>query len=151
MKVEGVHELPASRDHIWSMLMDPDVLTRCLPGCERLYPAGVHCYRADIRIQMNPIKGNYTGNLSMLDVNPPVSYRLVLEGRGVPGFVRGIASVSLIDRGRYTDLRYTGESLVGGPIASIGRKMLQGMTNSLIREFFEAFERELRANVSMYL
>jgi carbon monoxide dehydrogenase subunit G len=147
VKVEGTHELPASRDYVWSMLMNPDVLTRCLPGCEKLEQNGENSYRASIKIGLASIKGEYGGSVAMEDVNPPESYRLVLEGKGKPGFVRGSAIIVLTADGAVTGLRYSGDSVVGGPIASIGQRVLQGLANTLIRQFFESFARELRAQV----
>ncbi len=147
MRVEGLHELPAPREQVWSMLMDPQVLTRCLPGCRRLYPRGQHRYSASIRMGLNSLRGDYTGSLRMENVVPQRSYALILEGRAAPGFVRGIANIRLTEKGEDTHLHYTGETTVGGPIAFFARRTLQGMANSLICEFFETFERELRASL----
>ena len=130
------------------MLMDPEVLTRCLPGCEKLELEKDNFYRASIKIGLASVKGHYSGTLSVEEPKPPESYKLVLEGKGSPGFVRATASIILADNGVVTDLQYSGESMVGGPIASIGQRMLQGVANTIIRQFFEAFERELRASVN---
>jgi carbon monoxide dehydrogenase subunit G len=147
VKVEGTHELPATREYVWSMLMNPEVLTRCLPGCEKLEPDGDHSYRASIKIGLASIKGAYSGSVTMQDMNPPESYRLVLEGKGSPGFVRGSADILLRTNGQVTDLWYSGDSIVGGPIASIGQRVLQGLASTLIRQFFKSFERELLSEV----
>ena len=145
MKVEGTHALPAARELVWAMLMDPEVMTRCLPGCEKLELQKDNSYRASLKIGLSSVKGKYEGTLCIEDPNPPESYKLVVEGKGSPGFVRATASINLADHGIVTDLQYSGESVVGGPIASIGQRMLQGVANTLIRHFFESFERELRA------
>jgi carbon monoxide dehydrogenase subunit G len=146
VKVHGTHALPADRDHVWAMLMDPEVLVRCLPGCEKLVPAGENYYTAVIRIKLMPIRGNYTGALSMSDLDPPHSYKLIMEGKGSPGFVRSTASVRLAEKGGFTDLHYTGESVIGGAIGAMGGGTLVRMTNSLISRFFEAFEQEILSN-----
>jgi carbon monoxide dehydrogenase subunit G len=144
MKVEGRHALPGTRESVWSRLMDPEVLTRCLPGCEKLEPDRENTYRASIKLGLASIKGAYSGSLALEDVKPPESYRLILEGKGSPGFVKGSATVVLTEQAQGTELAYSGDSMVGGPIASIGQRVLQGLANTLIRHFFAALEREIR-------
>ena len=144
MKVEGVRELPAPRERVWSMLVDPAILTRCLPGCESLEPIGTHSYKAALKIGIAAIKGSFTGTVSLTDLNQPESFKLVLESSGKQGFVRGVATIKLTDKGQVTDLSYSGEGQVGGMLASVGQRMLQGVATSLLNKFFEAFEREVR-------
>lgn len=143
MKVEGIYNLPAPRDQVWSMLMNPDVLTRCLPGCESLELEGEHHYKAALKIGIAAIKGAYSGSVSMKDLNPPLSYSLQVESTGKQGFVRGIASITLQENGGNTVLAYEGEGQVGGPLASVGQRVLKGAAASLLRKFFEAFEEEV--------
>lgn len=146
MKVEGVREFPAPRERVWAMLMNPEILTRCLPGCEKLEPAGDNRYKASLKIGLAVIKGSYTGSVSMAELDPPKSYKLTLEGKGSPGFVRGTATIKLTDLGDSTDLQYAGEIQLGGLLASVGQRMLQGMATTLLYQFFEAFEREVRSS-----
>ena len=146
MKVEGVQDLPAARERVWIMLMDPAVLARCLPGCEKLEPAGENSYKASLKVGVASIKGGYTGTITLSDLNQPASYKMTLEGKGSPGFVRGVAAVKLEDEGGTTELRYSGEVQVGGLIASIGQRMLQGMATTMLHQFFAAFEKEVRAS-----
>ena len=146
MKVEGVQDLPASRERVWIMLMDPAVLARCLPGCEKLEPLGENKYKASLKVGVASIKGGYTGTITLSDLNQPASYKMTLEGKGSPGFVRGVAAVKLEDEEGTTELRYSGDVQVGGLIASIGQRMLQGMATTMLHQFFEAFEKEVRAS-----
>lgn len=147
MKVEGVQDLPAPRDRVWTMLMDPVVLARCLPGCEKLEPVGENSYRASLKVGVASIKGGYTGTITLSDLNHPASYKMTLEGKGAPGFVRGTAVVKLVDQDESTELHYSGEVQVGGLIASIGQRMLQGMATTMLHQFFEAFGREVRSSI----
>ncbi|MGH8247999.1 MAG: SRPBCC family protein [Gammaproteobacteria bacterium] len=146
MKVEGAQDLPASRQRVWDMLMDPAVLARCLPGCEKLEPIGENSYRASLKIGLAAIKGGYTGTVNLSELSHPKSFKMTLEGKGSPGFVRGTAVIKLAEQGDTTELQYSGEVQVGGLIASIGQRMLQGMTTTMLHHFFEAFEREVRGS-----
>lgn len=145
MKVEGVRELPAPRERVWTVLMDPESLARCLPGCEKLEALGENSYRASLKIGIAAVKGSYSGSVRMADLDPPNSYRLTLEGKGAPGFVRGSARVVLVGRGDTTDFEYSGEIQVGGLIASVGQRMLQGLSTTMIHQFFTALEKEVRS------
>lgn len=148
MKVEGVQDLPAPRERTWAMLLDPAVLTRCLPGCEKLEPTGEHTYKATLKIGIAAIKGGYTGTVTITELNPPKSYKLTMEGKGSPGFIRGTATVKLNDEGESTELQYSGEIQVGGLIASIGQRMLQGMATTMLHQFFESFQREIQSGTT---
>ena len=144
MKLEGERRLPAPREKAWKMLMDPEVLTRCLPGCEKLEPAGENTYKASLKIGLPGAKGAYTGTVSLLDLDPPNSFKMTLEGKGLPGFVRGSATITLAEDGDSTNLRYSGDVQIGGLIASIGQRMIQGTASTLLNQVFESLERELR-------
>jgi carbon monoxide dehydrogenase subunit G len=84
----------------------------------------------------------------MSDLNPPKSYKLAVEGKGTPGFVRGVASVTLSEEAGSTDFRYSADVQVGGLIASVGQRMLQGMATTLLHQFFECLNREVRSSAS---
>ena len=144
MRVEGTHELPAPREQVWSMLMDPAVLKRCLPGCESLEPEGDNSYKAQIKIGLAAVKGAYTGSVRITDIDRPNSFTLAMEGKGSTGFVRGTARVALADSAAATSLRYDGDVAVGGLIAAVGQRMLQGMASTLVATFFQCFDREVR-------
>jgi len=144
VKVQGSHEVPSSRERAWSVLMDPVVLRRCLPGCESLTQQGHGNYRASIRIDHSSAQGSFSGSVRMEAMNPPHSYRMVLEGRGMPGFLRVTSDVSLADRGPCTGLLYSGESRVGGPAAFFAGSILRGKLDRLIHDFFASMAREIR-------
>ena len=128
--------------------MDPAVLTRCIPGCERLEPTGENSYKAVLKVAIAAIKGSYSGTVTMSDLDAPKSYKLTVEGKGTPGFVRGVASVTLTQEGESTDFRYSGDVQVGGLVASVGQRMLQGMATTLLHQFFECLNREVRSSGS---
>jgi uncharacterized protein len=144
LSAEGTHEIPSGREHVWSVLMDPAVLRRCLPGCDSLIQQGHGNYRASIRIDHSAAQGSFNGSVRMEALNPPHSYRLIVEGRGMPGFLRVTSDVRLADRGACTGLLYSGESRVGGPVAFFAGSILRGKLDRLIHEFFASVAQEIR-------
>src|SRR5258705_13226198 len=95
MKIEGTHQLNGSRARVYELLVDPEVLQRCIPGCERLEKTADNTYSATIRTGVGAIKGVFTGSVRMEDMRPPEHYRIVVEGKGAPGFVKGSGNLDL--------------------------------------------------------
>jgi carbon monoxide dehydrogenase subunit G len=142
MKVEGSHTIAAPRERVWEMLLDPAVLERTLPGCEKLEPDGENQFRVSAKIGLAAVRGAYTGTVRLTDLDPPQACTLVLEGKGGPGFLRGHARVRLSAQGESTLLDYQADVQVGGLMAAIGQRMLQGMASTLLAVFFQNFEKE---------
>jgi len=144
MKVEGTHELHASRDRVFTALIDPAVLQRCIPGCERLEKTGENAYSTTLRAGVGSIKGVFTGNVRLEDVQPPSHFRLIVDGKGQPGFLKGAGDINLDERDGVTVITYNGEVQVGGTIASVGQRMLQGAVKMMASQFFTAIEAEAK-------
>jgi carbon monoxide dehydrogenase subunit G len=136
MDVSGSYSFAASPDAVWKVLTDPVVIAGCLPGCDRLEPIGEDKYRAAMTLAVAAVSGNYTGTVSMLDKNPPHSYRLVVEGSGTPGFVNGEATIELVADGAGTTVRVTGRGSVGGVIARVGQRLLGSVSKMMMDRFF---------------
>jgi uncharacterized protein len=143
MDVNGSYTFAAAPDAVWKLLTDPDVIAGCLPGCDRLEPIADDQYRATLALAVASISGRYTGTVSMLDKNPPHSYRLVVDGRGTPGFVRGEATIELIAEGNGTTVRVTGRGDVGGLIARVGQRLLGSVSKLMMDRFFECLQGRL--------
>jgi carbon monoxide dehydrogenase subunit G len=147
MKIEGTHELRASRERIFQALLDPAVLQRCIPGCEQLEPTGENSFAATLRAGVGTIKGIFKGTVKIEEVREPVHYRLVVEGKGQPGFVKGAGSLDLEASGDgLTVIKYDGDVQVGGMIASVGQRMIQGAARMLATQFFTTLEAEARTD-----
>ena len=145
MKIEGTHELHASPARVFETLIDPIVLQRCIPGCERLEKTGENAYSTTLRAGVGSIKGVFTGNVRLEDIQPPRHFRIIVEGKGQPGFVKGAGDLDLDDHDGVTTLTYKGEAQVGGTIAGVGQRMLQGAVKMMTTQFFTAIEAEARA------
>ena len=144
MKIEGSHQLNAPRARVYQCLTDPQVLQRCIPGCERLEKTGENTYAAAIRAGVGSIKGVFNGNVSLEDMRPPEHYRIVVDGKGAPGFLKGSGDFELEAQGETTIIKYTGELQVGGTIAGVGQRMIQGTAKMMASQFFTALEAEAK-------
>jgi hypothetical protein len=144
MKIEGTHELNARRERVYQVLIDPDVLQRCIPGCERLEKVGDNAYSATLRAGVGSIKGTFAGNVRLEDLQPPSHFRMNLDGKGQPGFLKGSGALDFDERDGATVVTYKGEIQVGGTIASVGQRMLQGAAKMMASQFFTAVEAEAK-------
>ena len=144
MKIEGSHELHASPQRVYETLIDSAVLQRCIPGCELLEKTGENAYSATLRAGVGSLKGLFTGNVRLEDMKPPQHFRMLVDGKGQPGFLKGAGDLDLEERNGMTIVRYTGEVQVGGTIASVGQRMLQGAVKMMATQFFTAIEAEAR-------
>lgn len=147
MKIGGTHELRARRERVYQVLTDPEVLKRCIPGCERLEKTGEDAYSATLRAGVGSIKGVFTGNVRLEDLRPPEHYRLVVDGKGQPGFLKGSGDLDLEEQGDVTIIKYAGDVQVGGTIASVGQRMIQGAAKMMASQFFTAIEAEAKTDV----
>ena len=143
MKVEGSYTFDAPRDRVWSVLMNPEALKNCVPGCESLTPAGENAYEASLKVGVAAIRGSYKGTIKLMDLAEPSSYKMQVEGKGGAGFVRGLAEIELIDNGGSTQLNVLGDGNVGGTVAGVGQRMLGGVAKMLMGQFFECLKKQL--------
>ena len=137
MKIEGVSEVPAPQDKVWAALLDPATLAKAIPGCEGLEEIGPGEYKAVMKVGVAAIKGTFEGRVKLMDLEPPNRYRMSVEGKGGPGFVKGEASMSLspVDPDT-TRVGYDADVQVGGLIASVGQRMLGGVSKMMLDQFF---------------
>jgi len=136
VKIEGSNDIPAARERVWAAFLDPAVLARALPGCEGLEAIGTGEYKAKMKIGVAAIKGTFEGKVRLFDLEPPNRYKMALEGSGGPGFVRGEAGMELSDADGGTRVTYSADVQVGGLIASVGQRMLGGVSKMMLDQFF---------------
>jgi carbon monoxide dehydrogenase subunit G len=144
MKIEGTHEVHASPERVYATLIDPVVLQRCIPGCERLEKTGENAYSTTLRAGVGSIKGLFTGNVRLEDMQPPRHFRMIVDGKGQPGFLKGAGDLDFEERNGVTIVSYKGDVQVGGTIASVGQRMLQGAMKMMATQFFTAIEAEAK-------
>jgi carbon monoxide dehydrogenase subunit G len=130
MDIHGSYTFNAPPDRVWQVLMDPDVIASCIPGCERFEPAGVDRYRARLNVALAAITGSYDGTIVITDKVPHASYRLTADGQGKPGFVKGDSAISLRPDGATTIVEVAGTVQTGGPIARLGQRLVGGVDHT---------------------
>jgi hypothetical protein len=140
MHFEGRHELRAPRESIFRALTDPATLQRCLPGCESLQKTGDNAYAASLGVNIGPVTGRFSGNVRLEEVQPPARYRIVFDGVGQSGFMRGTSDFELEEQPGLTVVKYSADFHVGGVLAAVGQRMLQGTARMLASKFFAAIE-----------
>ena len=142
MKIEGTHEVQSKRERVFQALVDPEVLKRCIPGCERLEKTGENAYAATLRAGVGSIKGLFQGSVRLEDLRPPEHFRMIVEGKGQPGFMKGTGELDLEEKDGATLIKYAGDVQVGGTLASVGQRMIQGAAKMMATQFFTALEAE---------
>ena len=136
MKLEGSYDVPAPRKKVWDAFLDPKVLKQAIPGCEKLEALGGDEYKATMKVGVGGVKGTFEGKVRLSDKNPPDSYKMAVEGSGGPGFIRGETVITLSDAPGGTRVSYTADLQVGGLIASVGQRMLGGVSKMMADKFF---------------
>ena len=146
MRLEGEYVFSGSREQVWELVRDPEVLATALPGTQSLERVGENEYSGAMNIRVGPVSGAFVGRLVVSDEVPPQSYTLSVDGRGAPGFGKGIGYVRLIELDDGTTvMQYEGDLTVGGKIASVGQRLLDTASKSLIRQGLEALDQALQA------
>ena len=140
MTMNGEVQLSATRDKVWTMLNDPEVLKVCIPGCEMLDMNSENEFQAIASLKIGPVKARWKGKVRLLDLDPPDSYRIVGEGEGgVAGFAKGNAKVSLSDKDGGTLLSYDVEAQIGGKLAQLGQRLINSAAKKTADDFFVKF------------
>jgi carbon monoxide dehydrogenase subunit G len=142
MKIEGSHKIQAPRERVFQALTDPAILQKCIPGCEELQKTAENQYIAKLSAGVGSIKSVFTAAISLDELTPPSHYKLIIEGKGQPGFVKGSGSFDLEEQDGSTEVKYSGDVNVGGLIASVGQRMLQGAAKMMATKFFNVLEAE---------
>ncbi|NJM05695.1 carbon monoxide dehydrogenase subunit G, partial [Candidatus Gracilibacteria bacterium] len=143
MRIAGNYTFEATREEVWSALNDPEVLARTIPGCQRLEQVGEDEYDSTLKVGLQAVRGVYTGRVKIHDQHPPEGYRISVNGKGSNGFLQGEGQVGLRVDGENTILDYGGEAQVGGTIASVGQRLLDGAAKSLINQSLKALAAQI--------
>jgi hypothetical protein len=140
MEMQGERRIPAPRQAVWVRLNDPEILKQCIPGCQEVEKTSDTEFTAKVRAKVGPVSANFTGKVTLTDLNPPQGYTISGEGQGgVAGFAKGSAKVDLDEEGSETVLRYAVQAQVGGKLAQIGSRLIDGTARKMADEFFGKF------------
>ena len=146
MKLGGSYKFEAPQQRVWEFLIDPKRLQKCIPGAKELQTVGENEYTGEIDAGIAAVKGQYKGRVKLEDLQPPKHYRIVIDGKGKQGFIKGTGTLDLASTGpNETTLTYAGDAQIGGPLASVGQRMIDGAAKTMLNQFFVAMEAEVKA------
>jgi len=141
MKIEGNYEFKAPRDRVWQVLLDPQIMAQCMPGCESMEEVAPDEFEASVKVGIAAVKGSYKAKVAIKDKQPPSHYVLSGQGSGGPGFMQGDLAIDLEDNGDgTTTLKYSTDAKIGGLIAGVGQRMLGGIGKMMVDQFFKKVE-----------
>ena len=144
MEMTGEQLIAASQNTTWQALNDLEVLQACIPGCDSIVATGDNLFDVALTAKVGPVSAKFKGKLTLADLNPPDSYNLSFEGQGgVAGFAKGSAQVTLSPDGPGTRLAYAVKANVGGKLAQIGSRLVDGAAKKLAEQFFSTFNKHV--------
>ncbi|RXT14027.1 carbon monoxide dehydrogenase [Ammoniphilus sp. CFH 90114] len=148
MNGKGSITLEAGVEQAWDVLLNPEVLAKCIMGCNKLELVEEGKYKADLSVGIAAVKGSYSSTIELADLEKPKRYKLIVKGEGGPGHVEatGVVDLSAVDANT-TTLNYEYEAEVGGKVAMIGQRMLGGVAKLIINDFFKKFSKEVKQAV----
>ena len=148
MEMLGNRKLGITQQQAWDALNDPETLKKCIPGCDKFELTGDNEYSVGLALKIGPVSAKFNGKVTLSDIQPPESYKLTFEGQGgVAGFAKGSSGVSLkpaADGAEGCELDYTVQAQVGGKIAQVGQRLIDGAAKSTADDFFKRFEAEMQ-------
>jgi uncharacterized protein len=146
LKISGSFTVPAPRERAYTLLQDPEILAKCMPGTDQLFKIGEGEYEMKMKVLIASIGGSFGGKVRLADQHPPDSFKLMVEGNGKIGFLKGEGLLNLASNGdSSTEVKYDGDVQVGGTIASVGQRLLDTTAKHIIKKFFEKFSEAAKA------
>jgi hypothetical protein len=140
LKIEGNYSFNATRERVWQVLLDPKIMAQCMPGCESMNEVAPDKYETVMKVGVASVKGTFKGKVAIKDKQAPAHYVLSGEGSGGPGFMQGDVAIDLEECNGQTLLKYSTEPKIGGLIASVGSRMLNGVAKLMAEQFFKKME-----------
>ena len=145
MEMQGKRLLAITQQQAWDALNDPEVLKACIAGCDKVERSGENQFVVGVAIKIGPVSAKFSGKIVLADMAPPHSYTLSFEGQGGPaGFGKGSAKVQLTPATGGTELSYSVQASVGGKIAQLGQRLIDGVAKSMAEDFFKRFDQEMQ-------
>ena len=150
MDMTGEERINAPRDAVWAALNDPDILKRCIPGCQVLEMTSPTELAATVKIKIGPVSATFNGEVTLSNINAPESYTISGEGKGgIAGFAKGGADVVLKEDGSETILQYAAKAQVGGKLAQLGARLVDSTSQKLAQQFFADFNAAVSEKAAM--
>lgn len=148
MKIEGEYIFDGPREAVWEIVRDPDVLATALPGTQSLEKISENEYQGEMQVRIGPVGGLFSGRVVISNETPPESLTMTVEGKGKPGFVKGTGNVQLLPEEDKTLMKYQGDMEVGGRLASVGQRMMDSVSKSLLKQGLDSLNQALIARMA---
>lgn len=146
MDMQGSRQLAITQQQAWDALNNPEVLKACIPGCDKVEATGENQYAIGMSVKIGPVAAKFAGKILLADIVAPESYSINFEGQGgAAGFGKGNSAVKLIPNGTGCELQYTVHASVGGKIAQLGQRLIDGVAKSMAEDFFKRFDEAMQA------
>jgi carbon monoxide dehydrogenase subunit G len=147
MEMQGSRALAITQQQAWDALNNPQVLKTCIPGCDKVEPTGDNQYAVGVAVKIGPVSAKFNGKITLSEINPPNSYTITFDGQGgAAGFGKGNSQVTLSppEEGQGCVLSYSVHASVGGKIAQMGQRLIDGVAKSMAEDFFKRFDDEMQ-------
>jgi len=145
MDMQASRQLAVTQQQAWDALNDPEVLKRCIPGCDKVEATGENQYAVGVSVKIGPVSAKFAGKITLSDIVPPHSYTITFDGQGrAAGFGQGNAKVTLTPEGDGCELGYVVHASVGGKIAQLGQRLIDGAAKGMAEDFFKRFDEEMQ-------
>lgn len=146
MDMQGSRQLAITQQQAWDALNDPAVLKACIPGCDKVEATGENQYAIGMALKIGPVSAKFAGKIILSEIVPPKSYTINFEGQGgAAGFGKGKSAVTLVPNDAGCELNYTVHASVGGKVAQLGQRLVDGAAKSMAEDFFKRFDDAMRA------
>ena len=145
MDMQASRQLAVTQQQAWDALNDPEVLKRCIPGCDKVEATGENQYAVGVAVKIGPVSAKFAGKITLSDIVAPQSYTITFDGQGgAAGFGKGNAQVTLTPQGTGCELGYVVHASVGGKIAQLGQRLIDGAAKSMAEDFFKRFDEDMQ-------
>lgn len=145
MDMQASRQLAVTQQQAWDALNDPEVLKRCIPGCDKVEATGENQYAVGVSVKIGPVSAKFAGKITLSDIVPPHSYTITFDGQGgAAGFGKGNAQVTLTPAGTGCELAYVVHASVGGKIAQLGQRLVDGAAKGMAEDFFKRFDEDMQ-------
>lgn len=148
IELAGEYEFAAPRELVWEMMLDPEVLARTIPGCEKLERVDENAFQGRLNIRVGPVQGVFQGKVESTDLHPPTSFHMIVNGNGPAGVVRGEGNITLEAIQAKTLLRYDGSVQVSGRIASVGQRVMDSSAKSIVKQSLQNLDNQIQARLA---
>ncbi len=145
MEMEGSRTLAVTQQQAWDALNDPEVLKACIPGCEKVQRTADDRFDTVVAVKVGPVSARFNGKITLSDIHPPERYSLAFDSQGgAAGFGKGTAQVRLAPQAQGCELQYSVHAQVGGKLAQVGQRLIDGVARSMAEDFFKRFEQQMQ-------